>query len=83
MKRISQIGLLGLAGSALAACDGSKNMGTAAAAPLTVVAPARQQNAFGANVGTAFRAPQTATPVTPADGDIVPLSFMTNPIAIG
>lgn len=83
MKRICQIGLLALAESTLVACGDSKNMGTATAAPLTVVAPAPQETAFGANFGTAFTAPQTATPVTPADGDIVPLSLTTNPIAIG
>ncbi len=83
MKRICQIGLLALAASTLVACGGSKNMGIATAAPLTVVALATQENAFGANFGTAFRAPETATPVTNVDGNIVPLSLMTNPIAIG
>jgi len=83
MKRICQIGLLALAASTLAACGGSKNMGTATAPPLSVVAPALQENVFGANFGTAFTAPQTATPVTPADGDIVPLWLTTNPTAIG
>jgi hypothetical protein len=83
MKRISQIGLLALAASTLAACDGGQNTGTAAAAPLTAEAPAREENSFGANFGTAFRAAQTATLVTPADGDVVPLSLMTNPTAIG
>ncbi len=83
MKRICQIGLLALAASTLVACGGSKNMGIVTAAPLTVVALATQENAFGANFGTAFRAPEAATPVTPVDGNIVPLSLMTNPIAIG
>ena len=83
MKRISQIGLLALAASTLAACDGGKSMGTAAAALLTAVAPSRQGNTFGANFGMAFRAPQTATRVTPADGDVGPLSLITNPTAIG
>ena len=83
MKRICQIGLLALAASTLAACGGSKNIGTATAPPVTFVAPAPQENAFGANFGTAFRAPQKATPVTPADGDIVGLSLTTNPTTIG
>lgn len=83
MKRISQIGFLALGASTLTACGGGKNIGTAAAAPLTAVAPTRQENTFGANFGTAFRAPQTAMLVTPADGDVVPLSLMTNPTAIG
>lgn len=83
MKRSCQIGLLALAASTLAAFGGSENMGPATAPPLTVVAPAPQENAFGANFGTAFRAPETATPVTLADGDIVPLWLTTNPTAIG
>jgi hypothetical protein len=83
MKRISQIGFLALGASTLAACGGGKNIGTATAAPLTAVAPARQENTFGANFGTAFRAFQTATPVTLADRDIVPLWLPTNPTAIG
>jgi hypothetical protein len=83
MKCISQIGFLALGASTLAACGGGKNIGTATAAPLTAVAPARQENTFGANFGTAFRAPQTAMLVTPANGDVVLLSLMTNPTAIG
>lgn len=83
MKRICQIGLLALAASTLAACGGSENMGPATAPPLTVVALAPQEYAFGANFGTAFRAFQTATPVTLADRDIVPLWLPTNPTAIG
>ena len=83
MKRIYQIGLMALAASTLAGCGDGKNMGTATAPPTTVVAPAPQENAFGAKFGTAFRSPQVATPVMPADGDIVPLPLTTNPTAIG
>lgn len=82
-NRIFRAALVLLATGTLAACGGSDNNATAPAPPPVVLAPAPQENAFGANFGTAFRAAETAPPVTPADGDIVPLSLTTDPIKVG
>ncbi|GGE02969.1 hypothetical protein GCM10011529_06770 [Polymorphobacter glacialis] len=80
--RIYRIGFVLLATATLAAC-GDNGAGPAAPPPAPVVVPpAPQENAFGANFGTAFRASDTATPITPADGDIIPLSLTTEPARI-
>ncbi len=80
MSRILHRAILVTAlGSGLAAC-GSNNSSSPAppAPPPVVVAP--QENQFGAAFGVAFRASPTSTPVSPVDGDIVPLSLTTNPV---
>lgn len=82
-KHIVRAALLLLGTGMLAACSGSDNNAGAPAPPPVVVAPTPQENAFGANFGTAFRAAETAPPVTPADGDIVPLSLTTEPVRVG
>lgn len=81
-NRITRAGLIALATATLAACS-SNESATAPTTPPVVVAPPPQENAFGANFGTAFRAAETAAPVTPADGDIIPLSLTTEPVKIG
>lgn len=81
-KRYVLIGSTLLASIALTACGGSNNA-SAPAAPPVVVVPPPQENAFGANFGTAFRAADTAAPITPASGDIIPLSLTTEPASIG
>lgn len=77
-----RIASLLLVTTALSACGSSSN-NTAPPAPPVVVAPTPQENAFGANFGTAFRAASTATPIVPADGDIIPLSLTTEPVKVG
>ncbi len=81
--RICRLAFILLPAVGLAACGGSNDSAMAPAPPPVVVTPAPQENAFGANFGAAFRAPDTAAPVTPADGDIVPLSLTTDPAKVG
>ncbi len=81
-RRIILTGSILLATTALTAC-GNSNNASAPATPPVVVAPAPQENAFGANFATAFRAADTAAPIVPADGDIIPLSLTTEPAKIG
>lgn len=80
--RICRLAIILLPAVGLAACGGSNNSAMAPAPPV-VVTPAPQENAFGANFGAAFRASENAAPVTPADGDIVPLSLTTDPAKVG
>ncbi len=68
--------LLGL----LAGC-GTDSVEAPPPPPPVVVAPA--EDAFGANFGAAFRADPNSTPRTPADGDIIALTFTENPRAVG
>ena len=75
--------LLLAAAAALSACGGGSKTTSSAAAPAVVVAPALPENAIGASFGTAFRASETAAPVMPADGDILPLSLTTDPVKVG
>jgi hypothetical protein len=82
-NRIIRAGLIALAATTIAACSDTKETATAPAPPPIAVTPAPQENAFGANFGTAFRTSETAAPVVPADGDIVPLSLTTDPARIG
>ena len=71
------------AAGTLASCGGNSNTAAAPPPPAVVVAPAPQENAFGANFGTAFRAAETAAPIMPADADIIPLSLTTDPVKVG
>lgn len=82
-NRIFRAALVLLATGTLAACGGNDNNAAAPAPPSVVVAPTPQENAFGTNFGAAFRAAEIAPPVTPADGDIVPLSLTTDPVKVG
>ncbi len=75
--------LVAVLASGLAACGGSSNNATAPPPPAVVVPPPPQEDQFGAVFGTAFRASATATPITPADGNIIPLSLTTNPVNVG
>lgn len=68
---------MALIGSTLAGCGSSIDDD----APPMVVQP-RQEDQFGANFGTAFRADANSEPRTPADGDIVPVSLTTEPVPI-
>lgn len=82
-KNIVRAAMVLAAAATLAACGGNSNSAAAPAPPAVIVAPAPQENAFGANFGTAFRAAETAAPVMPADADIVPLSLTTEPVKVG
>lgn len=83
MKRIiARAALVAAAASGLAGC-GSSGGNAVAPPPPAVVVPAPQEDQFGAVFGTAFRASFTATPITPADGNIIPLSLTTNPVNVG
>lgn len=81
--RICRLAIILLPAVGLAACGGGNDSAMAPAPPPVVVTPPPQENAFGANFGAAFRASETAAPVTPADGDIVPLSLTTDPAKVG
>ena len=72
-----------LATTVLSACGSSNNSPSPPPLPPVVVAPTPQENAFGANFAAAFRASDTAAPITPADSDIIPLSLTTEPVKIG
>ena len=65
----------------LAACGGDNNQ--AATTPPPVVPAAKLEDQFGANFGVAYRAdPNTDPAKNPVDGDIIPLSLTTDPVAI-
>lgn len=74
--------LVALMASGLAACGNGSGSDTPAPPPPPVVATP-QENQFGANFATAYRAANTSAPITPADGDIIPLSLTTNPVNVG
>ena len=71
-------------GGLAAACGGNDD--PEPVPPPVIVPPpvpvAPQEDQFGTAFGAAFRASATAAPVTPADGNIVPLSLTTNPVAL-
>ena len=81
MKRIIERAVLVAAmGSGLAACGNSGGNASAPAPPPPPIVVQRQEDQFGANFATDFRAGSTANPATPANGDIIPLSLTTNPV---
>lgn len=67
--------------SALAACGGGGGSNSSNNPPPTVVTTA-QEDKFGIGFGTAFRAPANGEPANVSDGDLVPVSFTTEPIDI-
>lgn len=69
-------------GLAIAACGGGRKdlpPGNTGGGP---VITAQQEDQFGVRFGTAFRADNNSEPFSPADGDIAPVSFTTEPIDI-
>ena len=83
MKRILPRAVLVAAMSAgLAACGNDSGSAVATPVPPPVVATP-QENQFGTNFANAYRASGTSAPITPADGDIIPLSLTTNPVKVG
>ena len=76
-----RIGFMLALGAATAAC----NSGVTTAPPTgggVVVPTARQEDQFGVQFGTAFRADNNSEPYNPADGDIVAISLTTEPVNI-
>ncbi len=72
--------MLGL-GLAIAACGSSNNNTTPpnnGGGTITV----RQEDQFGIQFGTAFRADNNSEPYNPVDGDIVAVSLLTEPVDI-
>ncbi len=71
--------MLGL-GLAIAACGPSNRNAppNGGGGPITV----RQEDQFGMQFGTAFRADNNSEPYSPADGDIVAVSLLTEPADI-
>jgi hypothetical protein len=68
--------------AALAACDGGGGDGGTVTPTPTPDPPARLEDQFGANFGAAFRAAANMDPRDPAPGDLIPISFTTDPVNI-
>lgn len=82
MNRIARLGLLAVAASVLAACGGGGDP-PPPAPPATPAVTVRQEDQFGTNFASAFRASTTAEPITPVDGDIIALSLTAEPVPLG
>lgn len=67
--------------AALAACGGPGGGRDTPPAPPTVVTTS-QEDKFGVKFGENFRAPANSEPASVGDGDIVPVSWTTEPIDI-
>lgn len=71
--------------ASLAACDSGGGGGGGGGTPPTPPAPpapARIEDGFGPQFGAAFRADANSNPRDPAAGDLVPVSFTTDPVNI-
>ena len=66
-----------VAASALAACSGGGS--SMAVSPPPPPPPAPQEDFFGTGFGTDFRAMANSTPAVPKPGDIIPVSYTTEP----
>jgi multidrug efflux pump subunit AcrA (membrane-fusion protein) len=82
MDRITRAGLIAVALSVLAACGGGGDP-PPPAPPAAPVVVAKQEDQFGANFASAFRASPTSEPITPVDGDIIALSLTAEPVPLG
>jgi len=83
MKKILRIGAVALLASGVAACGGDGNSASTPSTTPPVITPAaKQETLFGANFATSYEQSPTATPTTPADGDIIPLSLTTEPVVL-
>ena len=71
--------MLGL-GLVIAACGSSNNTAPPNNGGGTITV--RQEDQFGIQFGTAFRADNNSEPYSPADGDIVAISLLTEPADI-
>ena len=80
LNNIFRGGVLLAVGLSVAACDPKRDIPVNnAPGPVVVV---QQEDQFGTRFGTAFRADNNSEPYSPADGDIVAISFTTEPIEI-
>ncbi|MBW3560219.1 MAG: hypothetical protein KY449_10715 [Proteobacteria bacterium] len=75
--------VLALLGAGLAACDGGRNnKSVEVTLPPAPPAAAPLEDQFGVGFGAAFRASNNTDPRDPAEGDLVPVSFTTDPVPI-
>lgn len=83
MKKVFRIATVATLAAGVAACGGDGNSASTPPTTPTVITPAaKQETSFGANFATSFEQSPTATPTTPADGDIIPLSLTTEPVVL-
>ena len=81
-KQLVQRALIGTAlALPLAACGGGGGGSDSVITP-PVVIKTLQEDKFGVQFGTDFRAAMNSDPVSVNDGDIVPVSLTTDPIDI-
>ena len=73
-------GLMLVLGLAIAACGSGNNATPPGNGGGTVTV--RQEDQFGVQFGTAFRADINSEPYSPADGDIAAISLTTEPVDI-
>jgi len=66
----------------LGACGGGGDDDVAVVTPPPTPPAARFEDQFGANFGISFRAVANSDPRDPAPGDIIPISFTTDPVNI-
>lgn len=82
MNRPARLGLIAVAASVLAACGGGGDP-PPPAPPATPTVTVKQEDQFGGNFASAFRADPNANPITPVDGDIIALSLTAEPVPLG
>jgi hypothetical protein len=71
---------LAVVASALAACSGGGSSAVATSPPPPPPPPpAPQEDFFGTAFGADFRAAAISTPAVPKQGDIIPVSYTTEP----
>lgn len=73
---------LAILGAGLAACDRGGGKSVRVAPPNEPPAATPIEDRFGVAFGAAFRAPNNSDPRDPAEGDLIPVSFTTDPLPI-
>lgn len=67
----------------LSACGGGGNDDSVTVTPPPPPPPAAPlEDQFGAQFGAIFRTPANSDPTDPAPGDLIPISFTTDPVNI-
>ena len=79
IRSLVKVAAIAATGAALASCSGH---GSSQMMVMTTPTPSDPIAAFGTNFATDFHASATSTPVVPAPGDIIPLSFTNTPAAL-
>ncbi len=70
-------------GLALSACGSSSSVPPISPSPMPTSSTAvRQEDQFGTQFGTAFRADPNSEPFAVNDGDLIAISFTTEPVTI-